>query len=336
MKKIAILRPFSKNDLDFLKEGLKEYYSLLIPPSFDEESLKKIINDADIGICNRISTEILDHAQNLTMIQVPGAGVDKFDFDYLKKKKIILCNSHTNTLFVAEYAIALLFSLLKKIHLHDALMRNGVWFKDEKTAESQFYYSDSIFNKTIGIYGFGHIGQKIVQFLSGFNVKFNVYDRYIENIDKDKYYSRNIEQTEWKKFLKESDVIFISAPLTDETKNSINAEAFKLLKKDALLINVSRAEIVNQKDLFQNLKMKQIGGAAFDVWYSDVYQDENGLKYPSRNYEFHKLKNMLLSPYRAAHIFQKNPPHLIGLVENLKIFAEKNLIVNQVDTMRQF
>lgn len=332
---IILLRPFGEKDLNYIVKNLENEYNFIIPEKFDFETLKNEISKAEIAICNKFNEDLLDFAPKLKMIQVPGAGVDKFHFGKLKSHGIILCNSHTNSYYVAEYAISLLFTLLKKIHLHDQKMRKGEWFRNSGKDEDKYFHSDSLLNRKIGIFGFGHIGQKIASFLSGFPNDILIYDKYIDLEEMTNRDLNWVQMHNFEDFITNSDIIFISAPLTQDTENTFDKSAFNLMKSNLILINTSRAAIVNEKALYTSLKDDKIQGAAFDVWYQDVLITDKGLKFPSKTYPFHKLNNILMSPYRAAHVFQDEPPHLIGMVENLKKYAEKSIIMNKIDLNKQ-
>jgi len=101
------------------------------------------------------------------------------------------------------------------------------------------------------------------------------------------------------------------------------------MKRDAYLINISRSEVVNKKALFNSLKNNIIRGAAIDVWYNDSVE-KNGLKFPSDEFPFHELNNILLSPYRAGYVMNYSP-HLYDVVKNLKLFALTNTVINEID-----
>jgi lactate dehydrogenase-like 2-hydroxyacid dehydrogenase len=284
----------------------------------------------NVFIGNKISKELIDVAEKLELIQVPGAGVDNLDLKLLYNKNIQVCNSHSNAPYVAEHAVALLFSLLKKISIHDRLMRDGLWFRPKHDKRDDHYLSDSIIGKTVGFLGFGNVAQNIARFLSGFEVSFIAYEKKPnrhKNAVKIDYFSLN-------EVMARSDILFITLPLTDETKDSVSIENLKLMKDSAYLVNISRGPVVNQEALYESLKGNYIRSAAIDVWYDDICI-EGDKKYPSKRYPFHKLQNIVLSPYRASYIREMSP-HLSDVVDNLVLFATKNKLKNIVDIYEEY
>lgn len=326
--KILLLRGFLPSDLNYLKTHLSEYYEFIIPADFSSENLTTLAKDADVFIGNKISKELIDAAKNLKLIQVPGVGVDKIDLKLLKDKDISICNTHSNAQYVAEYGVALMFSLIKKICIHDRLMRKGVWFRPKEECDES-YMPDSINGKTIGFLGFGHIAQRIAAYLSAFPIKFLAFNRsgYKTKVCVERLPTINF--VDLKSILTTSDIIFVTLPLTEKTRNLVNLEKIRLMKKTAYLINISRGPVIREKDLYIALKEKYIAGAAIDVWYDDIYTDGK-VKYPSKKFPFHELENIILSPYYAA-ITKETSTHLRDVVSNLKLYAKEGSLINVVD-----
>lgn len=327
--KILLLRSFLPSDLNYLKTHLSEYYEFIIPTDFSSDNLVNLAKDADIFIGNKISKELIDAAKNLKVIQVPGVGVDKIDLKLFKDKDISICNSHSNAQYVAEYSVALMFSLIKKICVHDRLIRKGDWFRPKNDENEESYTPDSLNEKTIGFLGFGHIAQRIAAYLSAFPIKYFAFNRsgyktesYVEGLP-------TINFVDLKSILSNSDIIFVTLSLTEKTRNLINLEEIKLMKKTAYLINISRGPVIREKDIYIALKEKYIAGAAIDVWYDDIYTDGN-VKYPSKKFPFHELENIVLSPYCAA-ITKETSTHLRDVVSNLKLYAKEGSLINVVD-----
>jgi D-3-phosphoglycerate dehydrogenase len=321
-KKIVLLRRFQKHDLEYIVNNLSNYYKIIIPEDYSEEKLCELVTDADVLIGNTVSKKVLDSAKNLKVFQVPGAGVDKIDLSIFKNKGIKLFNSHSNSYYVAEYAIGLMFSLIKKICNNDRNMRDGKWLNPNRDIEN---VPDTINRKTIGFLGFGNIGQNIASNLKGFDIKILAFDSKKDS-DESKL---NVSFESLEKVLKESDIIFNVLPLTKDTKDLIKMKEFLMMKKTSFLINISRGRIINEKDLFEALEDKIIAGAAIDVWYDDVYDSDKG-KFPSKKYDFHKLENIVLSPY-CASISKLKSTHIVDVVSNLKKFAQGGNIINIVD-----
>lgn len=318
--KLLFLRSFNVKDREYLVKNLSDLYDICIPDDFSENNLAKAIKDATVCIGNNITRKVLDQAKMLKVLQVPGAGINNFKSEIFSSYEGKVCNSHSNAKFVAEFGVALLFTLLKKIHLHDQKMRVGQWFKPTNTDDDLYYLSDSLYDKNVGFVGFGAIGKKAARLLAPYDCKFFAND---PNPNTDIATFLPLDD-----LIKKSDVLFITVPLTSKTLNLINKERFELMKNSALLVNISRGDIVDEDDLYQALSKKQIAGAAIDVWYDMLI--ENDLKYPSKRNPFHKLKNIVLSPYRAGYLMDLSP-HLFDVVKNLRLFAKTGELINVVN-----
>ena len=156
---------------------------------------------------------------------------------------------------------------------------------------------NELFNKTIGILGYGKIGKEIAKRIKPFGTKLIGYSRKVTK--KDKYLSNIYISKDLKKSAADLDYLIISCPLTDKTKNMININIFKSMKKTGVIINIARGGIINESDLYKALKSKIIGGAIIDTWFKYPHnKEENNFK-PS-NYSFNKMKNVVMSPHISA------------------------------------
>ncbi len=127
--KLLFLRQFSDSDTKYLIDNLCNNYTIIIPQEFDDNTLISKIRDIDVCLGVKLSKELIDNANTLKLIQIPGAGANMLNLGLLKHTHIKVSNSHSNAPYVAEYGLSLLFSLMKKIHIHDRYMREGIWFK---------------------------------------------------------------------------------------------------------------------------------------------------------------------------------------------------------------
>jgi phosphoglycerate dehydrogenase-like enzyme len=307
MKKILFLRKFSNFDENYLSRSLSEYFDLIFPNNFDNIVMGEYIKDVEVCVGNSITKDLFNKARRLEIFQIPGVGINLLDLNLFKKSDIIIGNSHSSSVYVAEYAVSMALSLIKKIHLHDSMMRKGEWFRPTGAKSDEDFMSDTIIGKTIGIFGYGSIGQNIAKMCSSFGCKILYSNKRSSNT--------NIKSVSFDILTKESDILFISAPLTESTRGVFNDQVFNNMKESSYLINVSRAEIVIEGSLFSALIENKIRGAGSDVWYN-YKSEKDGGKYPSKRFDFHLLNNILLSPYRAGYIFHKSP-HLDGVIENL-------------------
>tara|TARA_Y100000996_G_scaffold402560_1_gene374652 strand:+ start:77 stop:1072 length:996 start_codon:yes stop_codon:yes gene_type:complete len=326
-KKLIFLTKLYKNDFEIIKKKLNKYYSFILPKNFTETELAKYIKYAEVAVGNNITKKIIDKANNLKFYQHTGTGIDHIDIDIFKNKNIIFSNTHSYSKYVAEYSISLMFALIKRIHNQDLLMRKKIWFHPKDYDITKNYLSDTIFNKKIGILGYGHIGKSIVDLLQGFNLKFYVLKKQpLQN-------KKNIIFSNLNKILKSCDIIFICLPLTKLTSKIINKSNYHLLNDKTYLINVARAELVDEFVLFDILKNNKIAGAAIDVWYNE--KSNNFKNKLSDKYNFTNLDNILYSPHRAGFILNKSH-HLEDVTNNLINYYQNKKISNIVNIKKAY
>ena len=332
---VVLTRKFFDADLQFIKNGVKEGANIIIPEAFTEDDLMKYAADADIFFGPVISKRLCETATHLKFIQVPWTGVDNLNFDLIREIGVKVCNSHSNAYAVAEQALALMFDASKKIAYHDRLMRTGDWNRpkpDKSNSVSPF--SGRVSKSQVGIIGFGHIGRIIKQYLSAMECTFHVADISIKEQTVEDginfYLMSNL-----KDLLGKVDYVFLCVPLTEETRGFFGSEQFAAMKEDAILINTSRGEIVDEDALYAALKDKKIGGAAMDTWYNNPKNPFDTDCKPSLNYPFETLDNLVLSPHRAAMIAGELP-HLEDAIMNINRIVDGLEPLNVVSVDKKF
>lgn len=241
-----------KGELTLLNHNFTYY---LKPPSSILEFQNRI-KDADVLIVDNIKTsaEVLKHAQNLKYINVAFTGVDHIDLAYCKNHGIEVSNaSGYSTEAVGELTVGLIIGFFRKILFLDKTTRN---LKDKGNV-----LGEEIENKVVGLFGFGKIAKKVYELLKPFNVKFITNSHHkIVNLPTD------VAEVDFDTLLKMSDIISIHTPLSEETKNIFNYDAFKKMAKKPLLINTARGPIIEKEALIKALKNGLISGAALDVY----------------------------------------------------------------------
>lgn len=240
----------------------------------------------DMLIGGRINEDILKQHPNLKYNYVPYTGLNGLDLSLCKERQITVYNSHTHAVYVAEKAMALILSLLGKVVLyHNNLMRGD--FSNRNNTNRIGW--TSLFNKTIGIYGYGHIGVELAKMLKPFNPKIIAYDI---NQNYDIEYAKDLNDLTHK-----SDIVVICVPSTPQTVGSINVTLLNMME-DKFLINVGRGNVVEEEDLFNALRDTTLKGYGSDVWF--MYpKDADSMSYPS-NYPIHELPNVVMTPHCAA------------------------------------
>ena len=239
--------------------------------------------------------EILRQIPNIKVISRLGVGMDNIDLEFAKLMDIKVYKSKTTpALSVVELTLGLILDLLRKINQQNNQLKTGVWNKQ---------MGELLTNKTLGVVGMGNIGKQLVKILKGFNLNIIAHD-----LNQDEPFAKeyNIQYTELDLLLQKSDIISIHLNLTDETNRLFDYNTFKKMKKNAILINASRGEIINEADLIKALDAKLIQGVGLDVFENEPY---NG---PLVNYD-----NVILTPHIGAYAKEIRMKMELEAAENL-------------------
>lgn len=270
----------------FLRLGDVKIY-----PSTELEEIPERVEDADIIVANKLPMceATLKGAKNLKLICLTATGINNLDGEYLKKRGIRACNvAGYSTDAVAQHTFALLFYVWEKLSFYDEYVKSGAYTKSKGFS----YFAQSFYElsgKTWGIIGMGAIGQKVADIAEVFGCKVICY-----SASGGKYQlPENRRQVDFDILLKESDVLSIHAPLNEKTENLMNLEAFRKMKKTAVLINVARGAIVNQEDLYTALTEDIIAGAGIDVLKDEPMAENNPL------IKIQDSKKLLITPHMA-------------------------------------
>jgi D-3-phosphoglycerate dehydrogenase len=245
------------NKQNELKESFREKGHNLVfyntKPESSEETIRRIKN-ADVIILSNMPLEekVLSACNKLQMISVAFAGVDHIDMDYCRKNQIIVSNAADySTHSVAELTIGLIVSLYRKLKWSENQLRNG---KDREG-----FLGNEVYGKTLGIVGLGRIGQQVAEIGKALGCNILAYNRSEKNI-------AGVHQVKLEELLKNSDIISLHIPLTNETKGIIGKDQINLIKDTAILVNTARGPVVDYFSLTEALKNNQIAGAAIDVY----------------------------------------------------------------------
>ncbi|RZK52325.1 MAG: phosphoglycerate dehydrogenase [Pedobacter sp.] len=208
----------------------------------------------------RIDKELFDVASNLKFVARAGAGLDNIDVAIANERNIQLINApEGNRDAVGEHAIGLLLALMNNFRNADNEIRNGVWDREGNRGYE-------LKGKTVGIVGYGFMGQKMARKLAGFEVNVIAYDKYKTGFGNE--FAREVSMEE---IVKHSDVLSLHIPLTKETRQMVNEEYFYHFKKPIFFINTARGEIVNTSAVLANIKNGKILGAGLDVLETEKF-----------------------------------------------------------------
>jgi phosphoglycerate dehydrogenase-like enzyme len=244
---------------------------------FKSNEMKKILSDCFIAIVgdDEVDLNAIEDAKYLTHIIKWGSGTDSIDLEEVKKHKINVLNTPGILgKYVAEYVLGIIISTNRNLFEYsNTFKQKQMW---NKTPGS------SLFGKKIGLFGYGNIGKEISKLLKPFDCEVYFYDPYVEPCDD----SKKIELLELYEI---SDILIISANLNLENYQIINKQSIDKLKNNCFLINISRGQLLNEKDIFEAIKKKQLNSVFLDVFdveppnLDDYYLDDNKINFSQHN-----------------------------------------------------
>ena len=285
MKNILIIQPIDKSGIEIL-ENHPDYNFEIIDGTDLEEIKKKIIECDGISIRTaKLPAEVIRGAKNLKIISRHGVGYDNIDLEAAKEKNITISITATaNAVSVAEHVMFMLLNISKRKDMYDKTVKSGR-FNDRNKLPKTI----ELWNKNILIMGFGRIGKSLIKRCIGFEMNVYVYDPFVSKEEIESLGGKKIEDL--KDGVKKMDALTLHMPLNEKTKNIINYEVLKNMKKNCIIINASRGGIINESDLNKSLNENKIFGAGLDVFDTEPPDNDNPL-----------LKNdkTFLSPHTAA------------------------------------
>ena len=291
MKKVLITEFMEQDSVDKMSENFDVTYDTSLHEN--QAKLSSLIANTDAVIVRnktQLTEDLLSKAEQLTFVGRLGVGLDNIDTDYCSNNGIFVQPATgMNADSVAEYVITCSLSLLKNIPIAHHGTSSGQW--PRTSIESR-----ELGRKTLGLLGFGVIGKKVSRLAQVFGAKVIAYDPFVPESEASKH---NVSLVKQEDLFDLSDVISIHLPLTDQTRNLINARSFNLMKQNPIIINSSRGSIVNEKDLLQAYSEKIISGFALDV-YSSEPVEEDFYKHISNS------MNCILTPHNSGVTTESN------------------------------
>lgn len=301
---------------DFLKDSDHE----LVILKNGEDDLDKHISDMDIVISAPfypayMTKERIEKAPNLKLAITAGVGSDHVDLDAASKNDVgVVEVTGSNTVSVAEHAVMDLLIVLRNFMEGHRQSVEGEWDLSKVGNQAR-----ELQNKTIGIFGFGRIGQLVAERLKPFNVTIQHYDPINQ---KDNENSRFVE---FEELVKTSDAITIHAPLTPSTDNLFNEDVLNKMKKGSYLVNTARGKIVNTQALVNAVNSGQIQGYAGDVWYPQPAPADHPWRTMPRNGMTIHYSGMTLESQKRIEDGVKD---ILNRFFNNEPFQDKDVIVS--------
>ncbi len=309
-KKILIIQKVHQKGMELIKNHPN--FEVDVTDDTSEENLKAKIQNCDgasIRIAN-LSGDVMKEAKNLKIVSRHGVGYDNIDLNYAKEKDIkIAITANANAVTVSEHVMFNLLYISKRKDLFDKTVREGN-FKDRNKLPKTI----ELWKKNFLIVGFGRIGQALIKRCFGFEMKVYVFDPFVSKEKIESMGGKKVENLE--DAVKTMDVISLHMPLTEKTKNLINYELLKTMKKNCIIINAARGGIINEIDLDKALNENLIFGAGIDVFEKEPPDDNNLLL---------KNEKVFLSPHAAAFTEECMTRMGIETIQNIIDFFENKI-----------
>lgn len=268
--KIVILDGKAVNPGDLSWDFLQEFGEITVHDRTPVERIASRIGDAEIVLLNKapITQSVLDACPNLRLICVLATGYNVVDMDAARAKGITVCNVPSySTAAVAQFTFALILELCHQIGLHSQSVHGGVW-----TSCPDFCYWNTpqleLAGKTLGIIGYGRIGNAVAAIAKAFGMDVLVYSRSKKP---------GVTYTELDALLQKADIVTLHCPLTADTNQLINASTLAKMKPGAFLINTSRGPVLDEQAVADALCSGHLGGAAVDVVSVEPIQSDSPL-----------------------------------------------------------
>lgn len=286
--KIVVLDGCAANSGDISWDGLAQYGELTVYDRTDDADVIARIGDAELITTNKtvIDRHTMESCPKLKYIGVLATGYNVVDLDAAKEHGIVVTNVPAySTDAVAQFTFALLLELANQVGVHNSSVKDGGWVRSKDFSYSVMPTME-LYGKTMGIIGYGSIGQRVADIAHAFGMKVLVSSRTEKKLPEGGW----IRWVSREELFAEADVISIHCPLFPETKGMINREAIGLMKRTALVINTARGGCIVEQDLADALNSGRIAGAAVDVVSQEPMKEDNPLL---------TAKNIIITPHIA-------------------------------------
>lgn len=280
-----------------------------------KEELEKIIKDYDglaVRSATKVTEKVIAAAQRLKVVGRAGIGVDNIDVRAATAKGLIVMNTpFGNSITTAEHALSLMMALARQIPEADRSTQSGKWEKSK-------FLGVELFAKVLGVIGCGNIGSIVADRAVGLKMKVVAYDPFLSS---ERAVELGVEKVELDDLLRRADFISLHTPLTDRTRNIIDAAALAKAKKGVRIINCARGGLVDEKALAAALKSGHAAGAAFDVFEVE----------PAKESALFGLPNVICTPHLGAATGEAQENVALQVAEQMADYLLKGAISNAVN-----
>lgn len=292
-QKIAMLQPVADEMMGIIRELLPEGFTVSAVTGRTPDDLKAAMADADYGVWwdVPVTAEIVAASPKVKLFHKWGVGVDNIDMEACRARGIqVARTTGSNAAPVAEFTIGAMIALARRIVPAHISTAAGGWEKNEVWKRSIM-----VTGKTVGIIGLGSIGKGVAKRLAGFDCRILYHNR--NRIPAAEEAALGVEYATLDDLLRQSDIVSLNCPLSPETKGMIDARAFGLMKRGALLVNVARGGVVVEADLIRALEDGTLAGAAVDVFETEP---------PPADHPLRRMPNVIVTPHTASTAFENS------------------------------
>ena len=303
-----------------VREPIAEAGLRLLEERFDVDTngdgpLEDRIGDYDaivIRSATKLTADVLERAERLKVIGRAGVGVDNVDVDAATRRGIVVANAPESTVVsAAEHAVGLLVALARHIPQAHASLKQGRW-------ERSSYGGIELEGKTLGVLGFGRIGQQVARRAVGLGMNVVAHDPFVA---KERYRELGVTRAETAdEVLAAADFLTLHLPLSDETRGTIDAATLAKLRPSAYLVNAARGELVDERALVDALRSGRLAGAALDVFSAEPYEGP-----------LLELDNVVVTPHLAASTEEAQDRAGVIVAEQVAAALEGGLVANAVN-----
>lgn len=318
--KIVILERNSVG-IDVSVDSITEYGETTVYRNTTAVDVAERVKDAEIIVANKapLNETTLKDAKDVKLICEFATGYDNVDLSYCKSRGIRVANVvNYSTDAVAQHTFAMCLYILEKLRHYDDYVKSGEYASQDRFSNFDLPYTE-LAGKTWGIIGMGNIGKKVAEIAKAFGCRVIFYSVTGRSS------CTEYERVDFDTLLKESDFLSLHCPLSDITRNLINLDALKKMKKTAILLNVARGPVVNDEDLYTALTENYILGAGLDVTGTEPMKDSNPLS------KFMDSNRLIITPHMAWASIEARTRCVSETCKNIEAFlkGEDRNIVNR-------
>ena len=308
LPRVLVREPIAEAGIELLRERFDV--------DVDSESdLAETIGNYDaivVRSATKLTADLIERGERLKVIGRAGVGIDNVDVDAATRRGIVVANAPESTVIsAAEHTIGLLVALTRNIPQAHAALKQGRW-------ERKTYGGVELADKTLGVLGFGRIGQQVARRAAGLGMRVVAYDPFVAP---ERFRELGVERVEGlDDVYATADFITLHLPLTDETRGSIGAEAFAKMRAGVRIVNAARGELVDEDALLDALRSGKVGGAALDVFSVEPYSGP-----------LLELDSVVVTPHLAASTEEAQDRAGVIIAEQVAAALEGGLVTNAVN-----